>query len=261
MEVPSLGLAWAVGEGRGRGTGKTHDARDMRVQAAAAGRGTGQRALGFGGRRRLGHAGSWATRWLDVALGRALAAGVGHGGAAACWAEEQAGARGWGRGSRPCREAASRCTAGSGRAGTAPRWTRRAAHRARGRARHGWPRQTPGAGAATPGCPRRGSATALRQHARAGAAPATPQVPGPRALAAELGRDGWLGRVAGRRDAAGHVWPLRAGEPRRAAEAAAGGPGRGRGGGRGGRAASRERERDVRGIGEREGGRGKGGWG
>jgi hypothetical protein len=94
---------------------------------------------------------------------------------------------------------------------------------------------------------------ALRQHARAGAAPATPQVPGPRAVAAEPGRDGWLGR-----DAAGHVWPLRAGEPRRAAEAAAGGPGRGRGGGRGGRAASRERERDVRGIGEREGGRGKG---
>jgi hypothetical protein len=46
------------------------------------------------GRRRLGHAGSWATRWLDVVLGRALAAGVGHGGAAACWAEEQAGARG-----------------------------------------------------------------------------------------------------------------------------------------------------------------------
>jgi hypothetical protein len=77
---------------------------------------------------------------------------------------------GWGRGPRPRREAASRCTARGGRAGTAPRWTRRAAHRARGRARHGWPRQTPGAGATTSGCPRRGSAPALRQHARAGAA-------------------------------------------------------------------------------------------
>ena len=63
---------------------------------------------------------------------------------------------------------------------------------------------------------------ALRQHARAGAAPATPQVPGPRAVAAEPGRDGWLGR-----DAAGHVWPLRAGEPRRATEAVAGGRGEG----------------------------------
>ena len=57
MEVPSLGLAWAVGEGCGRGSGKTRDARDMRVQAAAAGaQRAGQvraAALGFRGCARL----------------------------------------------------------------------------------------------------------------------------------------------------------------------------------------------------------------
>jgi hypothetical protein len=84
--------------------------------------------------------------------------------------------------------------------------------------------------------------------------------PGRRSGAAPCTRAACRGPRAGRRDATGHAWPLRAGEPRRATEAVAGGRGEGGAGeGEGEGVWRRGRERDVRGIGVREGGRGKGG--
>jgi hypothetical protein len=98
MEFPSLGLAWVVGEGRGRGVGKTRDARDVRVQAAAAGT---HRSGQVRARRWLGHAlarrgaGPCARRGSGPGGGKARACVAGGPRGRAQAAEKLGRARSW----------------------------------------------------------------------------------------------------------------------------------------------------------------------